>query len=144
MIGVAPAVFLAGPGLVNVALRNPIEILKRGTVKTYDLCISFLVGFWKIIKAQVSPKKIGGVISIGKIAKDHFKMGFVHFINIMGILSAYLFILNLLPIPLLDGGHLAFYFVEVIKGAPSRAEKNRDGSSGRLCVSYRAYGVCSL
>ncbi len=123
MIGIAPALFMAGPGLKTIASKNLFTALKRGVLKSYNFSVSFFIGLWRIIEAQISTDKIGSVITIGKLAKDHFKMGFIHFINITGILSVYLFIINLLPIPLLDGGHFLFCFIELIKGSPLNYKK---------------------
>ena len=63
------------------------------------------------------------MVSIGKAAKDSFELGFQAFMMTMGILSVSLFILNLMPIPVLDGGHLVFYVIEVIKGSPLSLKK---------------------
>ena len=71
----------------------------------------------------MSHKNIGGMISIGKAAKDSFELGLQSFLMTMGILSVSLFILNLLPIPVLDGGHLVFYSIEAIKGSPLSVKK---------------------
>lgn len=63
------------------------------------------------------------MVSIGKAAKDSFEMGAQAFFMTMGILSVSLFILNLMPIPVLDGGHLVFYTIELIKGSPVSLKK---------------------
>ena len=117
MVGISPAFFMRGPETQVIRTLNPLKALQRGAQKSYDYSITFFVGIWKLIKAQISPKNIGGMIAIGKVAKDSFQLGFIQFVNMIGILSAYLFILNILPIPLLDGGHLMFYFIEIAKGS---------------------------
>jgi len=63
------------------------------------------------------------MLSIGKAAKDSYENGLQSFLMTMGILSVSLFILNLLPIPVLDGGHLVFYGIEAIKGSPLSIKK---------------------
>lgn len=77
-----------------------------------------LTGFKKLFTGEVSHKTLSGVISIGKVAKDSLDIGWSYFIQIMAIISINLFLLNLLPVPVLDGGHLLFYFIEVLKGSP--------------------------
>ena len=82
-----------------------------------------VMSFVKLFQGQVSVKNVGGMVSIGKAAKDSFEMGAQAFLMTMGILSVSLFILNLLPIPVLDGGHLVFYTIELIKGSPLSLRK---------------------
>lgn len=77
-----------------------------------------ITGFKKLFTGEVSHKTLSGVISIGKVAKDSLDIGWSYFIQIMAIISINLFLLNLLPVPVLDGGHLLFYFIEVLKGSP--------------------------
>ena len=81
------------------------------------------MSFVKLIQGQVSVKNVGGMVSIGKAAKDSFEIGAQAFLMTMGILSVSLFILNLLPIPVLDGGHLVFYIIELVKGSPLSLRK---------------------
>src|SRR5690606_30214656 len=72
---------------------------------------------------KVSAKSIGGPIMIGQLASRTFEIGVSPFMKIMAIISINLFVLNLLPIPILDGGHLVFYTIEAIKGAPLSMRK---------------------
>ena len=60
---------------------------------------------------------------IGQIASRTFKMGLDHFLKIMAIISINLFIINLLPVPVLDGGHLLFFSIEALKGKPISMKK---------------------
>ena len=68
-------------------------------------------------------KNIGGVITIGRVASQSFEVGLATFLRIMGIISINLFLLNLLPVPVLDGGHLVFYAIEGLRGAPLSMRK---------------------
>lgn len=81
------------------------------------------MSFVRLFQNKISPKNIGGVISIGQAASETFKIGITQFLQMMSIISVNLFILNLLPIPVLDGGHLVFYTIEAIKGAPLSIRK---------------------
>ncbi|MDZ4662638.1 MAG: RIP metalloprotease RseP [Pseudomonadota bacterium] len=83
---------------------------------------TFLV-FAKIFQAKISPRNIGGIISIHQAAKKTYDFGISLFVKMMGILSINLFVMNLLPIPVLDGGHLFFYLIEAIKGTPVSLRK---------------------
>lgn len=122
-IGISPLVAYADPEIVTVAAANPIEALRKGTSRTIDISVMTVMSFVKLFQGQVSVKNVGGMVSIGKAAKDSFEMGAQAFFITMGILSVSLFILNLLPIPVLDGGHLVFYTIELIKGSPLSLRK---------------------
>lgn len=74
------------------------------------------LSFVKLVQRKVSAKSIGGPLMIGKLASDTWKIGISPFLKIMAIISINLFVLNLLPVPVLDGGHLLFYTIELIKG----------------------------
>ncbi|MGE5087279.1 MAG: RIP metalloprotease RseP [Bacillota bacterium] len=122
-IGIAPIVNLAPPEMMVVKTTNPAEALIRGTQKTWDVSVMTVMSFVRLFQNKISPKNIGGVISIGQAASETFKIGITQFLQMMSIISVNLFILNLLPIPVLDGGHLVFYTIEAIKGAPLSIRK---------------------
>lgn len=122
-IGVAPFINYAMPDLVKVSTSNPIEAAKIGVERTWDVSVMTVMSFVRLFEGKVSPKNIGGVISIGQAASETFKIGISPFLRMMGLISVNLFILNLLPIPVLDGGHLLFYTIEALKGAPVSMKK---------------------
>jgi regulator of sigma E protease len=122
-IGVAPFINYAMPEIVDVSTSNPLEALKIGTQRTWDVSVMTVMSFVRLFQGKVSPKNIGGVISIGQAASETFKIGISPFLRMMGLISVNLFILNLLPIPVLDGGHLLFYGIEALKGAPVSIKK---------------------
>ena len=77
-----------------------------------------VMGFIKIIQGDISASEIGGPILIAQLAGEQMKAGWLHFIYFIGLLSVNLGILNLLPIPVLDGGHLVFLSLEGIRKKP--------------------------
>src|SRR5262249_5512623 len=77
-----------------------------------------LVALWEMITGVRSSKELGGILRIGKIAGDVAKQSYTGFLFLIPSLSLNLGLLNLFPIPLLDGGHLAFYAIEAIRGRP--------------------------
>jgi regulator of sigma E protease len=95
----------------------------RGWQQTIEWTVSISVSFVKMLQAEVSPKNIGGIVTIGQVASETFKAGLSPYLKIMAIISINLFILNLLPIPILDGGHLVFYSIEALRGAPLSMKK---------------------
>lgn len=122
-IGIKPFVNFANPEIIKVSTNDPIEALRIGTQRTWDVSVMTVMSFVRLVQGRVSPKNIGGVISIGQAASETFKIGASQFLRMMGLISVNLFILNLLPIPVLDGGHLLFYIIEGIKGAPVSLKK---------------------
>ncbi len=122
-VGVSPLIVLAEPDIIIVKADNPVQALIKGTERTIDISIMTVMSFVKLFQGEVSPKNLGGMVSIGKAAKDSFELGAQAFFMTMGILSVSLFILNLMPIPVLDGGHLVFYTIELIKGSPISLRK---------------------
>ncbi len=122
-IGIEAWVNMATPHLTKKRVVNPILALGRGFKRTVDLSVMTVMSFVRLIQQKISHKNIGGVIAIGQAASEAFKIGLVYFLQMMGILSVNLFVLNLLPIPVLDGGHLLFYSIELIKGSPLSMSK---------------------
>lgn len=121
-IGIMPMANIAQPEII-VVQDNIFGAIAKGWERSWDISIMTLMSFVRLFQGEVSHKNIGGLISIGKAAKDSYAMGLQMFLQTMGILSISLFILNLLPVPVLDGGHLVFYVIEVIKGSPMSLRK---------------------
>ena len=95
-----------------------IESLKFGFTETYDLSIMTLKVMGRLITGEASLKNISGPITIANYAGKSASVGFSAFLTLMAIVSLSLGVLNLLPIPMLDGGHLLYYIVELVKGSP--------------------------
>lgn len=107
----------------KVYTRNPLQAVVKSVVRTWDFSVMTLISFVRLIENKISPKNIGGIISIGQAASTTFQMGLVQFLTMMALISVNLCVLNLLPIPVLDGGHLVFYTIEAIKGSPVSLKK---------------------
>lgn len=99
------------------------EAITWGLEQTYEWTEMTLVSFAKLLTNKVSPKNLGGFISISQMAQRSWDVGASAFLKIMAILSINLFILNLLPVPILDGGHILFFLIEAIKGSPISIKK---------------------
>lgn len=123
VIGISPVVNTAFPDTIHIKAEGLGSAVARGVEKTWDVTVMTVMSFVKIFQAKISPKNIGGVISIGQAASETFKIGMSQFLQMMAIISVNLFVLNLLPVPVLDGGHLVFYIIEVFKGAPLSMRK---------------------
>src|SRR5205085_8267674 len=79
-------------------------------------------GLVQLIKGRISTKQIGGPIRIARYAGQGAEMGALAFVSLLGLLSINLGFINLLPVPMLDGGHLFFYVVEAIQRRPVSAQ----------------------
>lgn len=122
-IGIMPMMNIAQPEVVTVKDDSLIAATVKGFDRSWDISVMTVMSFVRLFQGEVSHKNIGGMISIGKAASDAYAMGVQQFLMTMGILSISLFILNLLPVPVLDGGHLVFYAIEIVKGSPLSGRK---------------------
>lgn len=97
---------------------NPFLMLWKGTKKMSILTYKNLVSIQKMFTGSVSVKTLGGPILISKIAGDSLSRGLIDFLSTMAVLSIGLGVLNLLPVPVLDGGHILLLGLEVIRRKP--------------------------
>jgi len=95
-----------------------IEAVKASFIQTWNLIYLTIMGIVKIFQQVVPASELGGPIRIAEIAGQQMKAGWMNFLYFMGLLSVNLGILNLLPIPVLDGGHLVFLTIESIRRKP--------------------------
>ncbi len=96
----------------------PIEALQAAVERTWFYSVSTLEMMGKMLIGKASVKNLSGPISIAQYAGQSAEMGLVYFLKFLGLISVSLGVLNLLPIPVLDGGHLLFFAIEAIKGSP--------------------------
>ena len=97
---------------------NLLTAVPRAMQEVADMSSFVVKSIGKLVTGQLSPKNLSGPITIAKVAGDQARSGLDNFIRFVAILSIMLGVMNLLPIPVLDGGHLVFIFAELIKGSP--------------------------
>lgn len=97
---------------------SPSEALFMAVDKTGQLSSMILNSIVKMVRGLIGFDNLSGPITIAKVAGQSAEMGWQTFISFMALMSVSLGILNLLPIPMLDGGHLVYYFIELIRGKP--------------------------
>ena len=95
-----------------------VEALHQGTRKTWELSIFTLKMLGRIVTGDASLKNISGPLTMADYAGQSAQAGILTFIGYLALISISLGVLNLLPVPLLDGGHLMYYLAEIIKGSP--------------------------
>jgi regulator of sigma E protease len=98
--------------------KGVLDAFLSANVKVYQLTLLNLKIIKKMILGEVSLKQLSGPISIADYAGKTAQMGLISFLSFLALISIGLGLLNLLPIPLLDGGHLFFYLLEILKGSP--------------------------
>ncbi len=108
MIGIAPA-----PKLVTIT-HSPIDAISYAYDKTIESSKMIFLGVQKLIQGIIPSSEIGGVITIGKVISDASESSFIALLAITALISVNLGVLNLLPIPALDGGHIMFNLYEII------------------------------
>ena len=97
---------------------TPIEAMGMAVDKTGQISAMILNSITKMVRGLIGLENLSGPITIAKVAGQSAEMGWQTFISFMALMSVSLGILNLLPIPMLDGGHLVYYFIELIRGKP--------------------------
>jgi regulator of sigma E protease len=105
-------------GVIHLDPLSLPEAVVAGVTQTADITWQTLSGVAEMIAGERSAKELGGPIRIAEVSGEAASLGIAPLINLMALLSVSLGLLNLFPIPLLDGGHLVFYAAEAIRGRP--------------------------
>ncbi len=113
LIGVTP------PRPKTAVLRyGPVTAMGKALANTWDKTATTFEMVGKMLVGHASTSNLGGPITIARAANTTAQMGFAWFLSFLGLISLSLAVLNLLPIPILDGGHLLYYLIELVKGHP--------------------------
>ena len=104
--------------LTTTVRYGPVEAIGKAAHKVYDLSVFSLKMLGRMIVGDVSWKNLSGPITIADYAGQSAQLGWITYLGFLALVSVSLGVLNLLPIPLLDGGHLVYYFAEIVKGSP--------------------------
>jgi regulator of sigma E protease len=108
---------------VRFEAYNPVMAAGYGATKTWDMTILTVKGLWKLVSRQIDSSNIGGPIQIATEAGRQARDGMASLALFTAIISVNLGVLNLLPVPMLDGGHLLFFVIEAVLGRPLAARK---------------------
>ncbi len=109
-------------GKIEIVRLSALELPAAGVVQTWRVLKSMVDGLAQIIMGRISVKELGGPLKIGKYSGQMATLGVVAFLGFVALISINLGFINLLPIPMLDGGHLTFYALEAILRKPVSAE----------------------
>ena len=113
---IPPKLIVSKADSFGAALTGAFTRTWDGIVKTFN-------GYKKLITREVSLNNIGGPLAIGKVASDSFNISLSMFFRLMAIISINLGVINLFPIPVLDGGHIMFLIFEVVNRGPLSRRK---------------------
>jgi regulator of sigma E protease len=116
-IGVGPDLRVLESQIVQVRF-GPLGALREALAKTRDVSVLSLQMLGKMIVGEVSLRNLSGPITIADYAGQSAQMGLTFYVRFIALISISLGVLNLLPVPVLDGGHLMYYIAEIVKGRP--------------------------
>ena len=97
--------------------------IPEGISETYQVSVATLQGIGQMLTGTRSTDELGGPLKIAQLSGQVAALGFKYLINLIAVLSVNLGLLNLFPVPVLDGGHLVFYTIEAIRGRPMSARR---------------------
>ncbi|MFZ5570986.1 MAG: RIP metalloprotease RseP [Thermodesulfobacteriota bacterium] len=109
---------IADAGVVSTRRLNPIQAFSESITHTYRVAELTVIGVFKLLGGRISAENLGGPLMIAQMAGDQAREGVENFIYLIAFISINLAIVNFLPIPVLDGGHLLFFFIEALRGRP--------------------------
>jgi len=122
-IGVESSMQILALNYIFTKPSSIVEALQRAFSKTIGSITAVTDGFKKLVTKEVSLKSVGGPIAIAQAATESFNTSLSYFFQIMALISVNLGVINLFPIPILDGGHLMFIFIEIFNRGPVSRRK---------------------
>ncbi len=111
-----------------------LKAILKGTQQTFYLAKLMYIGLWKIATLKISVKQLGGPLLAAQLAVQQVQLGFLPLLMFLAVISLNLAVINLLPIPVLDGGHLLFLLIEKIKGRPLSVKAQEIGNTLGLVI----------
>jgi regulator of sigma E protease len=119
---------------VSIEKGNPGLAVVKAVYQTYEYAKLTLMAFYKMLLGDVSPRNIGGPILIAQMAGQQAQEGLGSFLAFLAVLSINLGVLNLLPVPVLDGGHLLFFLVEAVIRKPVAVKYREMAQQVGICL----------
>lgn len=120
------AVVAADVATVHVS-ESPVNALAKGVIRSWEMSVLTLSAMGRMVMGEISWRQISGPVTIADAAGQSAQSGLTAFIGFLALISISIAVLNLLPIPMLDGGHLLYYLWEFVRGRPLPAEVQEAG-----------------
>jgi regulator of sigma E protease len=114
-------------GGVRYERLGPVDAIEKGGERTWFIIETTFRYLGKLVTGRESADQLGGPIAMAKAAGDAASVGFFQFISVIAFLSVSIGLINLFPIPMLDGGHLVYYAIEAVRGKPLGADAQEWG-----------------
>jgi regulator of sigma E protease len=121
-------------GRVEYERLSPPQALISGVTQTWQVTSETIVGLWQMITGRRGTEDLGGPLRIAQLSGQVAQLGLGSLISFIAVLSVNLGLINLFPIPVLDGGHLLFYLAEAIRGRPIPARAQEYGFRAGLAL----------
>jgi regulator of sigma E protease len=102
----------------KITQLSVVDSLVSANIDVYKATVGTLKGLWQMVAGERSSQEVGGALRIAKMSGDVAQLGLISFIAFAAALSVNLGLINLFPVPLLDGGHLVYYAIEAVRGRP--------------------------
>jgi regulator of sigma E protease len=129
-------------GIVNNLDRSEVRLVRYGvpgalreaTIRTWDIVHSTMTYLWRMVVGQQDASQLSGPLGIAKVSRQVASIGIIELINLAALISVSIGLVNLFPVPILDGGHLLYYACEAIRGRPLGARAQDVGFRLGLAV----------
>ncbi len=129
--------------LQTVDRRGPLEAASSAVAQTWHMTSLTVQMIGKLITGQAALENVSGPLTIAQFAGESASVGIDHYLKFIALISVSLAVLNLLPVPVLDGGHLLFFAIEVVKGSPLSERTQLFGQqiglallAGLMCLAF--------
>ena len=117
-----------GPSLETQWIQyGPLQAIERGVQRTAELSVLSLQALGRMVTGDLSWRQMSGPVGIAGAAGQSAELGIIAFVSFLALISISIGVLNLLPIPMLDGGHLMYYAFEFVRGQPLSAQAQQAG-----------------